>query len=79
MATKSQAMPKRPPVQKGIVKRLLKSLFHIIVLESGKINGIGTHEELLKSNKIYAEVYYSQVKGSDENAESAQGGEENGN
>ena len=51
----------------------------IIVLESGKINGIGTHEELLKSNKIYAEVYYSQVKGSDENAESAQGGEENGN
>ena len=28
MATKSQAMPKRPPVQKGTVKRLLKSLFH---------------------------------------------------
>ena len=28
MATKSQAMPKRPPIQKGIVKRLLKSLFH---------------------------------------------------
>lgn len=28
MATKSQAMPKRPPIQKGTVKRLLKSLFH---------------------------------------------------
>ena len=26
--------------------------------------GIGTHEELLKTNAIYAEVYYSQVKGS---------------
>ncbi len=35
----------------------------IIVMESGKINGIGTHKELLKSNKIYAEVYHSQNKG----------------
>ena len=49
----------------------------IIVLESGKINGIGTHEELLKTNKIYSEVYYSQVKGSDETAQPAQGGEGN--
>ncbi len=32
-------------------------------MESGKINGIGTHKELLKSNKIYAEVYHSQNKG----------------
>ena len=35
----------------------------ILVMESGKINGIGTHEELLKTNKIYAEVYRSQNKG----------------
>ena len=35
----------------------------IIIMESGKINGIGTHKELLKSNKIYAEVYHSQNKG----------------
>ncbi len=35
----------------------------IIVLDNGEINGIGTHEELLKSNAIYQEVYYSQVKG----------------
>lgn len=35
----------------------------IVVMESGKINGIGTHKELLKSNKIYAEVYRSQNKG----------------
>lgn len=37
----------------------------IIVLDNGMINGIGTHEELLSSNKIYKEVYTSQVKGSD--------------
>lgn len=35
----------------------------IIVMDNGKINGIGTHEELLKSNDIYREVYESQVKG----------------
>ncbi|MDE6412172.1 MAG: ABC transporter ATP-binding protein/permease [Clostridia bacterium] len=35
----------------------------ILVMESGKINGIGTHEELLKSNDIYREVYTSQNKG----------------
>lgn len=35
----------------------------IIVLDGGKINGFGTHSELLKTNKIYQEVYNSQVKG----------------
>lgn len=35
----------------------------IIVLDEGKITGIGTSEELLKTNKIYQEVYNSQVKG----------------
>ena len=35
----------------------------IIILENGEINGVGTHEELLKNNKIYQEVYYSQTKG----------------
>ena len=35
----------------------------IIVLDDGQINGVGTHEELLKSNLIYQEVYYSQQKG----------------
>lgn len=37
----------------------------IIVLNDGKVDGIGTHEELLKSNAIYREVYESQVKGAD--------------
>ena len=34
----------------------------IIVMENGKINQIGTHAELLKSNKIYQEVYNTQVR-----------------
>ena len=33
----------------------------IIVLDSGKINGIGSHDELMKSNQIYREVYESQM------------------
>ena len=39
----------------------------IIVMDEGKINGIGTSEELLKTNKIYQEVYNSQMKGGDDN------------
>ena len=35
----------------------------IIVMDDGKVNGIGTHEELLKSNEIYREVYESQTGG----------------
>ena len=35
----------------------------IIVMDNGKISQVGTHEELLKSNSIYQEVYDSQVKG----------------
>ena len=35
----------------------------IIVLDGGKVNGFGTHKELLKTNAIYREVYESQVKG----------------
>lgn len=35
----------------------------IIVLDEGKINGVGTHKQLLKTNAIYKEVYESQVKG----------------
>ena len=38
----------------------------IIVLEDGKINGIGTSEELLKTNAIYQEVYESQKKGEED-------------
>ena len=35
----------------------------IIVLDNGKIDGIGKHEDLIKTNKIYQDVYNSQTKG----------------
>lgn len=38
----------------------------IIVMDNGQINGIGTHDELLKNNDIYKEVYESQMKGGEE-------------
>ena len=36
----------------------------ILVLDNGRIDGLGTHEELLKTNAIYQEVYNSQTQGS---------------
>ncbi len=44
----------------------VKDADKIIVLDNGKINGIGTHNELMKTNEIYKEVYTSQRKGDDE-------------
>ena len=38
----------------------------IIVLNEGKIDGMGTHEQLLASNEIYREIFESQVKGGEE-------------
>lgn len=39
----------------------------IVVLDEGRISGVGTHGELLKNNEIYREVYESQIKGGAEN------------
>lgn len=55
-----------PETTKIIIAQRISSVEdadRIIVMESGKINGIGTHEQLLKTNEIYAEVYNSQNKG----------------
>ncbi len=41
----------------------------IVVMDGGGINGVGTHEELLRHNAIYREVYESQVKGGGEDHE----------
>lgn len=37
----------------------------IVVLNQGRVEALGTHEELLKTSEIYREVYESQMKGSD--------------
>ena len=39
----------------------------ILIMDNGEISAMGTHQELLSTNKIYQELYYSQVKGGDDN------------
>ena len=41
----------------------LLSMDRIIVLSEGRVAGIGTHQELLESNKLYREIYNSQFGG----------------
>ena len=41
----------------------------IIVMEGGRISDIGTHDELMKTNEIYREVYTTQNKAGDQNGE----------
>ena len=60
-----------PDTTKIIIAQRISSIEDadkIIVIDDGKINGFGTHEELLKNNAIYKEVYDSQMKGSDTDA-----------
>ncbi len=55
-----------PDTTKIIIAQRVSSIEdadQIIVLDKGEISGIGTSEELLKTNEIYREVYESQVKG----------------
>ena len=59
---------KLPGVTKIIIAQRISSVRHadqIVVLEEGKIRGIGTHEELLEGNEIYQEIYDSQKEGAD--------------
>ena len=56
-----------PNTTKIIIAQRISSIENcdkIIVMDNGRINGIGTHGELLKNNTIYQEVYDSQMKGS---------------
>ena len=69
--TKTDAMIRKsfreqiPNVTKIIIAQRVSSVQdadQIVVMDGGKINAVGTHEELLKTNEIYQEVYYSQNK-----------------
>ena len=58
-----------PDTTKFIIAQRISSVQDadkIIVLNNGEINAVGTHEELLKSNPIYREVYESQTEGGEE-------------
>ena len=64
-----------PDTTKIIIAQRISSVQdsdQIIVLDDGSINGVGTHEELLKNNAIYREVYESQQKPTD-----SEGGDSN--
>ncbi len=81
--TKTDAMIRKsfrdeiPNVTKIIIAQRVSSVQdadQIIVMDGGRINAIGTHEELLATNEIYQEVYYAQNKIGNANAVEEQKG-----
>ena len=55
-----------PGTTKLIIAQRISSIQdadRILVLDDGRINGFGTHEELLENNEIYRDVYESQTGG----------------
>lgn len=58
-----------PETTKFIIAQRVASVMeadHIIVLDGGRVDAVGTHDELLKTNQIYQEVYNSQLRGGDD-------------
>lgn len=65
-------MDEIPDTTKIIIAQRISSVQDadkIIVLDNGEVNAIGTHEELLKTNPIYIDVFNSQMKGGENNEE----------
>lgn len=59
---------KLPDMTKLVIAQRISSVKHadqIIILDKGCVNAIGTHDELLRTNKIYQEIYESQKEGAD--------------
>ena len=53
-----------PDTTKIIISQRIMSVCHadrIIVMDDGRVSGIGTHDELLKNNEIYKDIYESQT------------------
>ncbi|MCQ2466361.1 MAG: ABC transporter ATP-binding protein/permease [Clostridia bacterium] len=66
-----------PDMTKIIISQRISSVMdadQIIVIEDGTFSAIGTHEELLKSNEMYASLYEAQTSGSGDFDEAAKGG-----
>ncbi len=60
-----------PQMTQVIIAQRVSSIRHadkILVLDEGRVESIGTHDELIKTSPIYREVYQSQTKGEEENA-----------
>lgn len=54
-----------PDITKIIISQRIQSVLHadhIIVMDNGEINGFGTHDELLRSNPIYQDIYRLQIE-----------------
>ena len=55
-----------PGTTKIIIAQRISSVQHadhILVMDDGRINGYGTHDELIRDNRIYREIYEAQSKG----------------
>ena len=55
-----------PGCTKIIIAQRITSVMHadqIIILDDGRVHAVGTHEELLKNDPVYQEIYYSQQEG----------------
>ena len=67
-----------PNTTKLIIAQRISSIEHadrIIVMNEGRVDGVGTHEELLATNAIYREVYEAQTGGSGDFDEKEKGDE----
>lgn len=65
---REELVKKLPDMTKLVIAQRISSVKHadqIIILDKGCVNAIGTHDELLRTNKIYQEIYESQKEGAD--------------